>query len=252
MAGCFMHPIEGISNNKIKEIVKLHQKKYREESGFFLVEGLKSVQELIEADIKILEIYATKEQNIRQKYTLVSESIMKKISTTSSPCEILAIAKQRKIEKSEFKNFKKIILLDSISDPGNLGTIIRSAAAFAIDGIILFSDCVELYSPKVIRSTAGNFFKIPIINISTEKELNELFTTHKFVATTLSKENNISLEECKKLDKYIIMFGSEANGLSENLTKISDKNIKLEMTNNVESLNLSVSASIVLYELFTK
>ena len=247
-----MCAIKTISNNKLKEIVKLHQKKYREETGLFLVEGQTAVQELIDANVEIVEIYATKEPKVDHHYTLINESTMKKISTTSSPCEILAIAKQRKIEKSEFKNFKKIILLDSISDPGNLGTIIRSAAAFAIDGIILFSDCVELYSPKVIRSTAGNFFKIPIINISTEKELNELFTTHKFIATTLSKENNISLEECKKLDKYIIMFGSEANGLSENLTKISDKNIKLEMTNNVESLNLSVSASIVLYELFTK
>lgn len=247
-----MHPIEKISNNKIKEIVKLHQKKYREETDLFLVEGLKSVQELIEANVEILEIYATKEQNIKKNYTLVDENTIKKITTTSSPCEILAIAKKRKTSKDKFKNLNKLILLDSISDPGNLGTIIRSAAAFAIDGIILFSDCVELYSPKVIRSTAGNFFKLPIINISTEKELKELFTTHKFIATALSKENNISLKECKEIDKYIIMFGSEANGISENLTKITDKNIKLEMTNNVESLNLSVSASIILYELFTK
>ena len=177
---------------------------------------------------------------------------MKKISTTSSPCEILAIAKQRKFEKSKFKNFKKIVLLDSISDPGNLGTIIRSAAAFGIDGIVLFSDCVELYSPKVIRSTAGNFFKVPIVNIKTESELKELFSSHTIIATALSKENNISIKECKNFDKYILMFGSEATGLCKELLKIADKNIKLEMTNNVESLNLSVCASIIFYEIFTK
>ena len=247
-----MHPIDNISNNKIKEIIKLHQKKYREETGLFLVEGQKAVQELIDANVEIVEIYATKEPKVDHHYTLINESTMKKISTTSSPCEILAIAKQRKIEKSKFKNFKKIVLLDSISDPGNLGTIIRSAAAFGIDGIVLFSDCVELYSPKVIRSTAGNFFKVPIVNIKTESELKELFSSHTIIATALSKENNISIKECKNFDKYILMFGSEATGLCKELLKIADKNIKLEMTNNVESLNLSVCASIIFYEIFTK
>lgn len=247
-----MHPIENISNNKVKEITKLHQKKYREETSLFLVEGQKAVQELIDTNIEIVEIYATKELRANYKYKLIDESTMKKISTTSSTCEVLAIAKKRKVEKETFKNLNKIVLLDSISDPGNLGTIIRSATAFGIDGIILFSDCVELYSPKVIRSTAGNFFKIPIINIKNKSELKELLPTHTLVATALSKENNISIKECKQFDKYILMFGSEATGLCKELINIADKNIKLEMTNNVESLNLSVSASIVLYELFTK
>ena len=104
-----MHPIDNISNNKIKEIIKLHQKKYREETGLFLVEGQKAVQELIDANVEIVEIYATKEPKVDYHYTLINESTMKKVSTTSSPCEILAIAKQRKIEKSKFKNFKKIV-----------------------------------------------------------------------------------------------------------------------------------------------
>ena len=244
-------PTVEISNNRIKEIVKLHQKKYREETGLFIVEGLKSIQELIEAKIEIIDIFAVKEFKLNFKYSIIKENIMKKLATTSSPCEILAVAKQ-KTSGNEIIKAKKVILLDSISDPGNLGTIIRSAAAFGVEAIILFGDCVDLYSPKVIRSTAGNFFKVPIINISEINEIKELFPNHKLVATALSKENNISIKECANYDKYIIMFGSEAKGLNQDLIKIADKNIKLEMTNNVESLNLSVSASIVLYVLFTK
>ena len=175
---------------------------------------------------------------------------MKKISTTASVCEVLAIAKQKNISVEDIKNAKKIILLDSISDPGNLGTIIRSSAAFDVDAIILFGNCVELYSPKVIRSCTGNFFKTPVVCVKSVDELNKYFNQYIKVATALSKENNISIKDCSKLDKYIVMFGSEANGLNPELIKIADKNIRLKMSKNVESLNLSVSVSIILYEIF--
>lgn len=248
-----MHSVKTISNNKIKEIVKLHQKKYRDELGLFLAEGFKILEELIQEKAEIIDVIALKEikiQNITIPITYVDEATMKKLSTTDSVCEILTIAKKRKTEVSSFKELKKIILLDSISDPGNLGTIIRSATAFGIDGIILYGNCVDLYSPKVIRSTTGNFFKTPIIQIKDKNELEKYFKDHTKIATALSKENNISLKECAKIDKYIIMLGSEAKGLSTELIEISEKNIRLKMKNNVESLNLSVSASIILYELF--
>ena len=143
----------------------------------------------------------------------------------------------------------KLALFENISDPGNLGTIIRSASAFGIEGIILFKDCVDLYSPKVIRSCAGNFFKTPIAEIKNINELKTNLKNHKFISTSISKKNNISLKECSKINKFVIMFGSEANGLSKELTELSDRNIKLEMKNNVESLNLAVSASIIFYEI---
>lgn len=244
-----MCAVNAVSNNKIKEITKLHQKKYREETGLFIVEGLKSVKELIEANIKIVEIYAVKDFGLGEK--IIDENTMKKISTTTSPCEILAIAKQQKHNLEELKNKNKLILLEAISDPGNLGTIIRSAAAFGIEGIILFGDCVDLYSSKVIRSSAGNFFKTPVACAKTIEEIKKFFPTHKFVATALSKENNISIKECANYGKYVVMFGAEATGLRNDLLKISDKNIKLEMANNVESLNLSICASIIMYELFS-
>ena len=252
MAGKCMSSINAIPKNKIKEIVKLHQKKYRDELGLFIVEGIKAVEELIKNNIDIKEIYSLKAFET-EKYTVktIDESIMKKISTTSSTCEILAVAKKKEYKINDFIKKNKLILLDSISDPGNLGTIIRSASAFGIDGIILYKDCVDMYSSKVIRSAAGNFFKIPIIIIKNTEEIKNNFKDFNKIATALYEKNTNSIEECKNIKKYIIMFGSEANGLSNELINIADKNIILKMNNNVESLNLSVSASIIMYELFT-
>ena len=247
-----MHSLETLSVNKIKEISKLHQKKYREQSGLFIAEGLKSVQELIDEKIEIKYIFALKSVNktkLNFSVTFIDEAAMKKISTTNSVCEILAVARKKEYSKKEIQNRKKIILLDSISDPGNLGTIIRSASAFGVDAIILYNNCVDLYSSKVIRSSAGNFFKTPVLHIKNTEELNTLFPQHVKISTLLSEVNNISIKDCSKLDKYIIMFGSEADGLCDELTNTAQKNIKLKMKNNVESLNLSVSVSIILYEL---
>ena len=158
--------------------------------------------------------------------------------------------KKKKADNKEILNKKKLILLDRISDPGNLGTIIRSASAFNADGIILYGNCVEYYSPKVIRSSAGNFFKTPVYEIKNINDLKSLLKNHFKIATMLSEENNISLKESALIDKCVIMFGSEAVGLSDELIKISDKNIRLDMKKNVESLNLSISASIILYEMY--
>ena len=247
-----MHNLETVSNNKIKEICKLHQKKYRDELCLYICEGSKIIEELYNTNADVKEVFVlkgTKTFDFKCPVYTVDENIMKKISTTDSPCEILAIVKKKEQSVNNFTKLKRIILLDSISDPGNLGTIIRSAAAFNIEGIILFGDCVDLYSTKVIRSSAGNYFKTPVINIKDIKELKEKFKNHTKIATVLSKTNNITIEECKKLDKYIIMFGSEAKGLSVYLTDIANKNIKINMAKDVESLNLSVTASIIMYEL---
>ena len=255
MAGYFVCAINTISNNKIKEITKLHLKKYRDETGLFIAEGLKAVEELINEKIEIINIYALKDTNvlkINYPVTIIDEDIIKKISTTNSPCEILAVAKQKKYSAEILKTKNKLILLDSISDPGNLGTIIRSSAAFGVEGILLFGNSTELYSPKVIRSSAGNFFKVPVAEIKDLNIIKQSFKDYTMIGTSLSKKNDITFDECRELKKYILMFGSEAKGLSRELSNFADKNIKLNMKNNVESLNLAICASIVIYEIFNK
>ena len=252
-SGRILHSLNTISNNKIKEIVKLHQKKYRDEKGLFIAEGEKALEEALNSNLEIIEIYALKSYdatNIKKEICIIPENIMKKIATTDSACEVLFVAQKKETNEKDFLKLNKIALIDSISDPGNLGTIIRSATAFGIEGIILFGNCVDLYSTKVIRSCTGNFLKTPILKIKNTEELKTKFKNHKLIATALSEKNNISLKECAKLEKYIIMLGSEAKGLCSDLINIADKNIRIEMDNNVESLNLSVCASIIFYELF--
>lgn len=247
-----MHSVKNLSAAKIKEITKLHQKKYRDELKLFIAEGNKAFEEILNADIEIISVYALETFKPKHHYEnikIISQSEMKKISTTASVCEVLVIGRQKIYQQNELKG-RKLILLDEISDPGNLGTIIRSAAAFNIDGIILFGNTIELYSPKVIRACAGNFFKTPVISIKTIPELKRLFPDYTFISTALKKDNNITFKEAKQISKSIIMFGSEAQGLNEKLIDLAEKNIVLNMKKNVESLNLSVSASIVMYELF--
>ncbi len=247
-----MHSL-GLSNAKIKEIIKLHQKKYRDKTGLFIVEGEKALDEILNADVNIKEIIVSENFNsekIQKPFISVSEDIIKKITTTDSPCKVAIIAEKKEADILKFVSLKKIALLDSVSDPGNLGTIIRSAVAFGIEGIILYGNCVDLYSPKVIRSCSGNFFKIPVIVVKTLEELTFMFKNHVKIATALYRKNNISIKEFADFEKYIIMFGSESSGLQDELIKIADKNFIIDMKKQVESLNLSVSASIIFYELF--
>lgn len=238
-----------VSKNRLKEIAKLLQKKYREKTGLFIAEGEKILEEMLSSDVDIVEVYTLKDLCIDFPYYKINVEEMKKIASTNTPCEVLTVAKKKFYNVKNFKKLNNIVLLNAISDPGNLGTIIRSAAAFGIQGIILFGNCVDLYSQKVIRSTAGNFFKIPIIQLNSIEELTKYFSNHIKISTSLSSENNISLEECKNIKNKIVMFGAEAKGLEENLIKISNKNIKLKMENGVDSINLAICASIIMYEL---
>lgn len=250
MAGLlFMNEITSVQNNLVKETVKLHQKKYRED--LILLEGLKAVEGAILSNLKIKYIISD-DKKTAAKYKnydiyLASEAVMKKISTTESPSNIIAVTKKPKYSINDFFKFKKIALLDNIKDAGNLGTIIRACCAFNIEGILLYGDTVDEFSPKVIRSAAGNIFKIPILKTTTG-ELEQFKKTHKFIATVVN--SNKTIEEYKKIDsKIIVMFGSEANGLCKELLNLSDEKLTVKMSNNVESLNLAVCTGIVLYVL---
>ncbi len=159
----------------------------------------------------------------------------------------MGVVKKPEYPLKNFRNYKKIILLDSIKDSGNLGTIIRTAAAFNIDGIMLFGDCTDEFSPKTIRSAAGNIFKTPIVH-APFSELKEFKKTHKMITTVVNSKN--SAASFKAESPVIIMFGSEAQGLCKELLTLSDISYTIPMKEGVESLNLAVSAGIILYEMY--
>lgn len=244
-----MIEITSVQNNLIKEIVKLHQKKYREE--FIIVEGKKALLGAVESGLKTKYVFGTDKSLLLEyeddKSILVNEKVMEKISTTDSAPAILGVLQKPEYNIEDFRDYKKIILLDSIKDAGNLGTIIRTAAAFDIDGIILFGDCTDEFSPKAIRSAAGNIFKVPIVHASIG-ELKELKKTHKMVSTVVNSKN--SIKDFITEEPVITMFGSEANGLCKELLSLSDISYTVPMKEGVESLNLAISAGIVLYEMY--
>lgn len=245
--------ITSVNNNLVKETVKLQQKKYRSQSGKFLLEGYKAIKEAFDAGIEIENIFVEKkhlqEYNFAQNLVIETvEPVLKKLATTESAPESVAVGFQKKYDKNLLKNTKKVVLLEDIKDLGNLGTIIRSSVAFGADAIILYGDSVDIYNPKCVRASVGNLWKLPVIHLKKFKELEETFKDFERVAT-LPRTNNL-LKTFKPKFPCLIMFGSEANGLSEDLIKFSTTSVKIEMKNTVESLNLASSASIILYELF--
>ena len=243
--------ITSVNNDLVKETAKLLRSKYRDESGLFLIEGEKGVNEAIEAGVNIERIFVLEGINNypEEKIIETTEAVLSKISDAKSAPKVVAVAHQLKTGLNDIKNAKRLILLEGIKDAGNLGTILRTASAFGIDGIVLYGDAVDLYNPKCVRSTVGCLWKTPVIKVKDFKELKNIFTPYERVATLPKGDNVIGLSNYKPSEKVLIMFGSEADGLSEELKSFATKNVTIEMAENVESLNLSISVGVVAYKL---
>ena len=245
--------ITSVNNELVKESAKLQQKKYRNQSSKFLLEGYKAIKEAFDCGIKLDKIFV--EKNHLKEYDFAkdliietTEPVLKKLTTTESAPEAIAIGYQKVYDKNLLKNTKKVVLLEDIKDLGNLGTIIRSSVAFGADAIILYGESVDIYNPKCVRASVGNLWKLPIIHLTKIEELEDNFKDFERIAT-LPRSNNL-LKTFKVKQPCLIMFGSEANGLSEDLIKFSTTSVKIEMAKTVESLNLATSVSVILYKLF--
>lgn len=249
-----MDIITSTTNETVKETVKLQQKKYRKD--LFLLEGLKVIEEAVLSGIEIEKIFINQNnKNLIEKfknYNVIqtNEAVLKKISTTESAPEIIAIAKQKKYDIKDLKNAQKVILLENIKDAGNLGTIIRTSKALNFDGIILYGDTVDIYNPKTVRSAVGNLWKLPIIQIKDFKILENTFKNYTRIATLPKSKNDLKTYTPKF--PVLLMFGSEADGLSSELIDFSTDDLTIEMNKNVESLNLSISAGIIMYQISSK
>ena len=177
-----------------------------------------------------------------------TEAVLSKISSTTSAPKAVAIGV---IPKRVWnKNFKKVVLLEDIKDAGNLGTILRTACAFNVDALVLFGDTVDLYNPKCVRASVGNLWKMPVFEVKNFADLKEKFENFERVATLPKAENTVWLKDYEPKENVLVMFGTESSGLSEELKEFANKNVTIEMSNKVESLNLSISAGVILYEMF--
>ncbi len=252
--------IESIDNPLVKLVKKLSQKKYRDEMGLFVIEGPHLIEEALKSGSSIKNVLITiekhkdladklVEQNI--SYDFISEQIMEIISDTLTPQGILAVVEKKQISLESITHKKPfLVICDAIQDPGNLGTIIRTAAAAGCSGMILSNDCVDLYNPKTIRSTGGNLFHIPIADdVDIKQYILQLKSNGVVVAGTTGSEG-VSLYKCKLTGNLAVLIGNEGSGVKEQLLEICDIKLNIPMVSNVESINAAGAASIIIYEAY--
>ncbi|MDE6241219.1 MAG: RNA methyltransferase [Anaeroplasmataceae bacterium] len=227
--------ISSMDNLKIKSLLKLKQAKYRKQEQKFIVEGTHLVSEARMAGV-LIEAYSIEE---KEGYIQVSEGIMKKICNTDSVVKDLGLCKM--LTKSELSD--KVLILDGVQDPGNMGSLMRSACAFGFDTIFIGTGSVDIYNDKVIRSSQGAIFKLNFLFGNICDFLKTL--NHKVYGTNVV--NGISLTEVKKEKRVAIILGNEGNGISKEVQDLGLENIYIPMK-NMESLNVAVAGSIILYK----
>lgn len=237
--------ITSVNNSHIKEICKLKEKKYRDSTDTYLIEGDHLVKEGIKNN-KVKEIIALEGYSINSiiPVTYVTDNVMKKITSLDSIPEVIGIAYKNK----DIPYGSKILILEDLQDPGNLGTIIRSSLAFDIDTIVVSPKTVDLYNPKVIRSCQGMIFNINILVKELEPFITDLKKDNYQILGT-NVNNGINIKNIKVNNKFVIIIGNEGNGMSKDLELLCDNNIYIKMNERVESLNAAVAASIILYEI---
>lgn len=234
-----------LENKKIKELKKLQKKKYRDQTGLFLVEGEHLLDEAMKENLvcEIFYLDGFQKEQPAPVHTVTS-AIMKELSELETIPNVIALCKK----KAETLSGNRILAIDGVQDPGNLGTMIRSAVAFHVDGILLGEDCVDLYNSKTIRATQGMLFHIPIEkgNLQTKMKEYHLNGYHLYATNV---EHGKSLKCIEKYEKVCIIMGNEGNGVKQELQALCDELLYIDMNPVCESLNVAIATSIILYEL---
>lgn len=231
------------SNEKIKNIKKLQNKKYRDQENLFIVEGEHLVKEAFSLSrLELLIVEENYDIDIDIPKMIVSGKVMKYLSELETPTHYLGVVKKNN------NNFigKRIIALDGVQDPGNLGTIIRSSVAFNFDTILLSKDCVDTYNSKVLRATQGMILKVNIIRCDLCEVLSKL-DNYKIYGTSVVNGKNI--KDVKEKNNVVVVMGNEGTGVTNEVQELCNDFIYIPMNKNCESLNVAVASSIIMHEL---
>lgn len=251
--------ITSTNNQAVKNIIALQKKaKLRREQKVFLVEGPKMVSEIPEGFLKELyvsEEFETSGQHAdllkNRKYELVSDKVFREMSDTQTPQGILAIVRKQETTLSDIlrKEPMQLLLLEDIQDPGNLGTMLRAGEGAAVTGVVMSKGCVDIYNPKVIRSTMGSVYRVPFVYTDDFRgTVSEIKKSCKVYAAHLKGE--YFYDEGDYIGNTAMIIGNEAKGIQEETAALADTLIKIPMEGQVESLNAAVAASILMYEVY--
>ena len=252
--------LTGLQNPVVKAAAELKQKKYRTQNGLYLAEGLRTAEEAVaykavetlfyvatddDRTMRLLEDVAM--QNI--KLVCVNENVMKKIADTETPQGIIAVCKMRQPKlETLLAGGKMLLVLDRVGDPGNIGTMLRTADAAGIGGLVLLKGCADIYAPKTVRSSMGSLFHIPVLSGVSEQEFVSAAKKagYDLLVTCLDGADNLYKADLS--GRIAFVMGNEAGGVSETLLEKADKRVYIPMAGRAESLNVAMAAGIVMFE----
>lgn len=246
-----MNNIITSSNNVIvKKVKNLKILKNRKKEKLFLIEGFKMAEEAIQSKIKIENIILNEDatlnvgDKLQEKVVRVKNSLFLQMSDLKNPEGVILICKE--IEKDiDFE--ENLLILDEIRDPGNMGTIIRTAEAFNYKNILLLGNCVDIYNSKVLRATMGSIFRVSV-NQGDIKTVEDLRKTHTIIATALD-EDSIELTSMTKIPKHAIIIGNESHGVRKEVLNLAQKKVIIPISKNIDSLNAAIASSISMFYL---
>ena len=250
--------ISSVSNPKITELIKIRDyKKYRDEKQLFFLEGERLINDTKKELLVSLFINENYNKDLTRydditKY-IVTDNVFNKIKDTINSQGIIALAKKQlniDYEKCFENNVDNIVLLDDVQDPGNLGTIFRTCEASGIKDILMTSDCCDCYMPKVLRASMSSIFRLNLYIIDDILNMINRAKKHKYsLISTAPKSNNKYYNYDFTKQKNIIVFGNEANGIRKEILSLCDDSINIPMDGSIESLNVSISCALILYEI---
>jgi RNA methyltransferase, TrmH family len=249
--------LTSLQNPLVKHCRKLRQAKYRRSQQQFLIEGTHLLLEACAAGWPLDVVCFTAEWQAKQSLDLlsqldqtrtevVSESVLQAIATTVTPDGVVAIAQARSLPELTFKTLG--LLLENIQDPGNLGTIIRTAAAAGAEGILLSANCVDLENPKVLRASAGQWFRLPIATVDRLDQSLFAYRTQGWQIVATLPQATTDYWDLDLTQPTLLLLGNEGAGLSDDLVKLATHQVKIPLHQGVESLNVAIAAALILYE----
>lgn len=261
--------ITSLSNGRIKNVMQLlKQGKQRRKQGLFVIEGARIVSETPEhllRELYVSKSFASKHENketieMYQKlfgtgkltvYEVVSDEVFAKMCDTVTPQGVLAVANMlvHDIDDILIEEKASYLILEDIQDPGNLGTMMRTAEGAGIRGVIMSKGTVDIYNPKTLRSTMGSIFRVPFCYVDDLGEVVKKMQKHGIVTYAAHLAGKQFYDEISFAHQSAVMIGNEGNGLSDKLSDLADVKLKIPMEGKLESLNAAVSAAILMYEM---
>jgi TrmH family RNA methyltransferase len=246
--------IQSIKNPQVKQWKKLLTKKERDNTGVFIIEGFHLVEEALKNPNIVLEIIVSEKIGLPPRMdfgsipvTVVTDDISSELSDTEAPQGIYAICRQTESEQS-LANAKTLLLIDAVQDPGNLGTMIRTADASGIDAVIVGRGSVDIFNSKVLRSAQGSHFHLPIVRGDLNDWINTLNDRNIPVYGTALEQASIYTETAPQ-DEFALIVGNEGSGISKDILAKTSVNLYIPIYGQSESLNVAVAAGILLYHL---